>query len=113
MNDIEYINNSGRRVLKFFPPDSLLIDLHFILTQNKILTRQMPYLLLEKRISGNHIVAIRLLDFYQEDDVISLFVQELESKKKYCLSTNMDYDGDMWLWSLADFKMLIDFNTKD
>jgi len=79
MNDVEYINNSGRRVLKFFPPDSLFIDLHFILTQNKILTRHMPYLLLEKRISGNHIVAIRLLDFHEKEGVVSLFVQELES----------------------------------
>ncbi len=39
MNDLEYINNSGRRVLKFFQPDLLFVDLHFILTQNKILIR--------------------------------------------------------------------------
>jgi hypothetical protein len=103
MNALDYINNSGRRVLKFFPPDSLLIDLHFILTQNKILTRHMPYLLLEKKISGNHIDAIRILDFHEEDGVVSLSVQELESKKKYLLSANMDYDGNMWNWCLADF----------
>ncbi len=102
MNDLEYINNSGRRVLKSFPPDSLFIDLHFILTKNKILTRHMPYLLLEKKISGKHIAAIRLLDFHEEDGVVSLFVQELESKKEYFLSANMEYDGTMWLWTLAD-----------
>lgn len=106
MKDLEYINHSGRRVLKFFPPDSLLIDLHFILTHNKILTRHMPYLLLEKRISGNHIVAIQLLDFHEEDGVVSLFVQELESKKEYFLTANMDYNGKIWMWTLADFEML-------
>lgn len=106
MNDLDYINNSGRRVLKFSPPDSLLIDLHFILTQNKILTRHMPYLLLEKRISRNHIVAIRLLDFHEKEGVVSLFVKELESKKTYYVSSNMDYVGDMWMWCLADFNSL-------
>jgi len=62
----------------------------------------MPYLLLEKKISGKHIAAIRLLDFHEEDGVVSLFVQELESKKEYFLSANMEYDGTMWLWTLAD-----------
>jgi hypothetical protein len=51
-----------------------------------------PALVLEKRISGNHIVAIRILDFHEEDDVVSFFIQELESKEKYFLSANMNYD---------------------
>ena len=106
MKDLEYINKSGRRVLKFFPPDSLLIDLHFILTKNKILTRHMPYLLLEKRISGNHIVAVRLIDFYEKDGIVLLDVQELSNNRTNTMSWNMENTGDLWLWSLADFENL-------
>ena len=106
MSDFEYINSSGKEVLKYVPPDSIIIDLHFILTQSRMLTRNMPYMLLEKRISGNHVAAIRLLEFHKKDGILSLSVQEIESKKKYILSANMDYEGDMWMWSLADYKYL-------
>jgi len=45
--------------------------------------------------------------YHEKDGVISLSVQELESKKKYLLSANMDYDGDMWIWSIADYPTLM------
>ena len=110
MSNAKFINSSGRKVLEYYPPDSIMVDLHFILTHNRMLTRNMPYMLLEKRIAGNHVAAIRLLEFNDKDGVVSLFVQELESKKKYFLSANLNYDGDIWMWSLADFPTLTNLN---
>ena len=106
MDNKSYINKSGRRVLEYIPPVSIMLDLPRILTHNKILTINMPYLKLEKRVSGNDIVAIRLLNFEETDGIISLYVQELDSKRTYYLSANMDYDGEMWFWSLTDYDYL-------
>ncbi len=52
MNVTGYTNSSGRKILQYFPPDSLMIDLPFILTKNKMLTRKMPYILLENKVVG-------------------------------------------------------------
>lgn len=43
-----YINSSGRKVLEYVPPVSIMLDLPHILTRDKILTINMPYLKLEK-----------------------------------------------------------------
>ena len=91
------VKSSGRTVLQYFPPDSLKIDLPFILTQNKILTRRMPYMLLEKRVAGNHIAAIRLLDFHEKNTIVSLDVQEIAGSRTYTLTWNTEYSGDWWL----------------
>ncbi|HHU99442.1 MAG TPA: hypothetical protein GXX76_06295 [Bacteroidales bacterium] len=101
-----YINSSGIKVLEYIPPVSIMLDLPHILTLGKILSINMPYLKLEKKIVGHDIVAIRLIDFEDENGIVTLYVQELKSKKTYYLSANMDYDGDMWMWSLADYKTL-------
>lgn len=106
MNENEYINCSGRKVLQYYRPDSLMIDLPFILTQNKILTRNMPYMLLEKRVAGEYIAALRLIDFHENNGIIYLDVQELITNRTYSLSWNMEYNGDCWLWSLADYETL-------
>lgn len=105
-NEYEYINCSGRKVLQYFPPDSLRIDLPFILTKSKMLTRKMPYMLLEKKVAGEYIAAVRMVDFHEKDGIISLEVQELLSDKTYTLSWNMEYIEDWWLWSLADLQTL-------
>jgi hypothetical protein len=102
-----YINSSGRKVLDYVPPVSIMLDLPHILTRDKILTLNMPYLKLEKKIAGNDIAAIRLIDFEDEDGVVTLYVQELKSKKTYSLSANMDYDGEMWFWSLTGLETII------
>ena len=64
----------------------------------------MPYMLLE----GSHITAIRLLNVRDADGIVYLNVQELLTDKTYTLTWNMEYDGDYWLWSLADFETLTD-----
>jgi hypothetical protein len=101
-----YINSSGRKVLEYVPPVSIMLDLPHILTRDKILTINMPYLKLEKKNAGNDIAAIRLIDFDDKDGIISLYIQELKSKKTYYLSANMECD-DMWFWSLADFNLRV------
>jgi len=103
-----YTNSSGRKILQYFQPDSLMIDLHFILTQNRMLTRNMPYMFLEKRVAGNYTAAVRLVDFYEKDGIVFLDVQELTNNRTFTLSWNMEYTGDWWLWSLADFENLTD-----
>lgn len=103
-----YTNSSGRKILQYFPPDSLMIDLPFILTQSKMLTRKMPYMLLEKKVAGEYIAAVRLMDFHERDGIISLDVQELANNRTYSLSWNMEYTGDWWLWTLTDLENLFE-----
>ena len=106
MKENDYINCSGRKVLQYFPPDSLMIELPFILTKKKMLIRKMPYMLLEKKVVGDYTAAIRLIDFHEKDSIVFLDVQELLTNRTYTLSWNMEYTGDWWLWSLADFENL-------
>jgi len=89
MNVTEYINCSGRKVMQYFQPDSLMIDLPFILTVRKILTCKMPYMLLEKKVMGNYTAAVRLVDFYEKDGIVFLDVQELTNNRTFTLSWNM------------------------
>jgi len=102
-----YINNYGRKVLEYVPPVSIMLSMPHILTRDNILTLNMPYLKLEKKAAGNDIAAVRLIDFEDKNGIVTLYVQELKSKKTYYLSANMDYDGEIWFWSLADLDSLI------
>lgn len=106
MNQLNHTDGTGRIVLEYLPQDSLLLDLPFILTQDKILTRKMPYMLLEKRIAENYIAAVRLLDFHEKDSIVFLDVQELANNRTLTLSWNLEYTGDWWLWRQADYLYL-------
>ena len=108
-----YTNSSGRKILQYFPPDSLMIDLPFILTKNKMLTRKMPYILLEKKAAGEYIAAVRLMDFHEKNGIVSLDVKELANDRTYSLSWNLQYDGNIWLWSLADYETLTNAQRTD
>jgi hypothetical protein len=112
MSNKTYINNSGKKVLEYDTTDSIVLDLPFIMTRNKRLIKNMPYMKLEKLVAGNDIAAIRLLDFEDADGVINLNVQELATNKTYSLSWNIEFDGDYWLWALADFDYLQDLAMK-
>jgi hypothetical protein len=102
-----YINNSGKKVLEYDTPNSIVLNLPFIMTRSKRLIKNIPYMKLEKLVAGNDIAAIRLLNFEDADGIVSLNVQELATHKTYTLSWNMDFDGDYWLWSLADYETLM------
>ena len=101
-----YINSSGKKVLEYISSDTIVLDLPFIMTQGKQLTKSMPYMKLEKRTVGNDIAAIRLLNFQDYQGVVYLNVQELATNKCYNLNWNLEYDGDWWFWSLADLETL-------
>ena len=105
MRNKSYINSNGEKVLEYISDTTIMLDMQFILTRDKLLTINMSYLKLEKKIEGNDIAAIRLIDFEIEDAIVTLYVQELESKRTYYLSANMECI-DMWFWSLADLPTL-------
>lgn len=65
-------------------------------------------MLLEKKVAGEYIAAIRLVDFHEKGGIISLDVQELLTDRTYTLSWNMEYAGEWWLWSLADYEYLME-----
>ena len=97
-----FFSSSGMKVLEFISPTEIVLDLPFILTQNKRLIINMPYLKTENKLSGNDIDAIRLLNFGINEGIIQLYVQELESKKTYTMEWNLDYAGSYWLWTVSD-----------
>jgi len=103
-----YINHAGKKVLEYLTTDTIVLDLDFIMTQGKRLTKGMPYMKLEKRTVGNDIAAIRLLNYQDYEGVIYLNVQDLRTNKCYNISWNMEYDGDWWFWSLSDLETLTD-----
>jgi len=98
-----FYNSSGKMVLEYISPSEFMLDLPFILTQNKRLRLNMPYLKTEKNLSGNKISAIRLLNFDTYDTIIVLYVQDLQSKKTFSLEYNMDSTSGYWIWGLSDF----------
>ena len=96
-----YTNSANKKVLRYDSPDSVLLDLPFILTGSKKLTRNMPYMLLEGKTK-----AIRLLDVRDANGIVYIDVEELLSGRTYTLSWNMEFDTGYWIWSLADFETL-------
>ena len=108
MNKQAYYNSSGKNVLEYVTPSTIVLDLPFILTIGRRLTINMPYMKLEKFLADTHVAAVRLLDVNDIDGVVYLNVKELETQRTYTLSYNMEYTGDYWLWSLADIETLTD-----
>jgi len=101
-----YINAAGHQVLEYLSPDTIILNTDFIMTSGKRLTKGMPYLKVEKKIIGEDIAAIRLLNFQDYAGVVYLNVQDLKTNKCYNLSWKMDIDDGWWFWSLADFDTL-------
>ena len=111
MNNEPYINASGHLVLDYIAPDTIILDLPFIMTTGKQLTKNMPYLKVEKKVVGEDVAAIRLLGFQDYHGIIYLNVQDLKTEKCYNLSWNMEIDdSNIWFWSLADMVTLTDGN---
>ncbi len=107
MNNQTFTNAEGHKVLEYISSDSIILDLPFILTTGKRLTKNMPYMCVEKRTIGEDVATIRLLGFQDYQNVIYLNVQDLKTGKSYNLSWNMDIDDEkIWIWSLSDFESL-------
>ena len=106
MESKAYINTTGKRVLEYESPDSIILHLHFILTESQRLQKSGLYMKLEKTSTTTQPSAIRLLDFQDYQSEIYLNVEELATKRCYNLSWNLNFDGHYWLWSLADYETL-------
>ena len=109
MNNQPYINGEGHKVLEYLSNDTIVLNLPFIMTQGKRLTKSMPYLKVEKKTIGEDIAAIRLLNYQDYQGVIYLNIQDLKTNRCYNITWNMEIDGGWWFWSLADFDTLTDF----
>ncbi len=99
-----FYNSSGKMVMKYISASEIMLDLPFIMTKDKRLKLNMPYLKTENSLSGNKVSAIRLLNFDTYDTIIVLYVQDLQSKKTFSLEYNMDSTSGYWIWSLSDFE---------
>ena len=86
--------------------DTFTLDREFVLTKDKNLIIGMPYMYAE----GNHTAAVRLLKIWQEDNIIYLDVEELQSLKTFTLSWNLDYNGSYYLWTIADLPTLMNLS---
>ena len=106
MNNKPYINTKGHKVLEYISDDNIVLDLHFIMTTGKRLTRGMPYLKLANKNIGEDIAAIRLLGFQDYEGMIYLNVQDIKTNRCYNLIWNMEIDDDWWFWSLSDMDSL-------
>ena len=107
---VDYINDKGHKVLEYLSPNTIVLDLHFIMTTGKRLTVGMPYLKLESKNIGEDIAAIRLLGFQDYEGMIYLNVQDIKTNRCYNLTWNMEIDDDWWFWSLADFETLTEIS---
>ena len=106
MNNKPYINTKGHKVLEYISDDNIVLDLHFIMTTGKRLTKGMPYLKLANKNIGEDIAAIRLLGFQDSEGMIYLNVQDIKTNRCYNLIWNMEFDDDWWFWSLSDMDSL-------
>jgi hypothetical protein len=107
MNETSNTNLSYENVLEYLLPNSVILNLPFIMTDAHRLTIHMPYLLLDRSGVGMHIKAVRLLEVEVVDRILKLNVQDLQTKKTFTLSWNLDYHGDYWLWSLSDLETIM------
>lgn len=99
---IQNCNESSRNVFEYILPDSIRLDLPFILTNDKQLTIGMPYMKLE----GHHTTAVRLIDAWEEEGFAYLKLQELKTGRVYTISCKLQRESDFWLWSLASLDYL-------
>jgi hypothetical protein len=95
--------------LQYVTPNTVVLNLTFILTLHKELTLGMPYLLLE----GNRSTAVKLLNVRDAQGFVYLIVQNLQTQKTFELSWDLNYTGSYWLWSLADYDTLMIVTPKD
>ena len=91
---------------------TFILDRPFILTQSKTLVKGMPYLYNE----GSYSVAVRLLEAWlepeSEGEFVYLSLQELQTDRTFTVRWNLDYEGDYYLWSLADFESIMNISKK-
>jgi hypothetical protein len=102
--NVQNCNESKRSVFEYILPDSIRLDLPFILTNDKRLIIGMPYMKLE----GHHTTAVKLIDAWDEDGFAYLKLQELKTDRVFTVSCRIQRESEFWLWSLASYDYLVD-----
>ncbi len=95
--------------LIYLPDNSVILNMPFILTINKLLKIGMPYMKLE----GSHTDAIRLLNVFDENGCVYLKIQNLQTGKVNTISWNLNYSGDYWLWTIASMDYIMNIANKN
>lgn len=68
---------SDKCVLQYLSPNTVILDLSFILTCGKRLNIGTPYMLIE----GHHTEAIRLIEVRNDSNQVYLKIEHLKTKK--------------------------------
>lgn len=79
------------------------IDKPFIMTRGNLIVDGMPYLYSE----GSHVIAVDILDISVVDDMLYLMLEDLNNSRVFNASWNLEYQGDYYLWSLADLPSIM------
>lgn len=87
----------------FVHPISVSIKKPFVMTANNQLIIGMPYLYSE----GSYIAGVKIIDMWLEESFIYLLLQELQSRKSFIACWDLDYDGQYYLWSIADLPTIM------
>ena len=88
---------------EFVHPVSVIINKPFILTTNHDLVIGQPYLYSE----GSYIAGVKIIDMWFKESFIYLRLQELQSEKSFVACWDVDYDGQYYLWFIADLPTIM------
>ena len=111
----QYIANSGsspNHILRYLNPETVWLNLPFIMTCSKKLHLGMPYLKTENWLADSKTEAIRLLDVWDANGIVYVKIQSLITLKIDTLSWNLDYADGVWLWSLASLNYIVSMTDR-
>ena len=115
MNNIKDHNtdssNLGCSRLKYLSQDTVILDFPFILSHKKQLKLGQPYMKIENWLTDKP-TAVRLLDVWDDNNIVFLKIQDLETSKIDTISHNLKYNGEFWIWSLASFDYLMNLSKE-
>jgi len=106
------IQSCNLNKLIYLPDNSVILNMPFILTTNKKLKINFPYLKYEQWLADSKIKAVRLLKVWDTDNIVYLHVKDLQTNDTAVLSYNLVYDGDYWLWSLTSYEYFLNLTEK-
>jgi hypothetical protein len=115
IEQVKYLANSGsstNHILKYLNPETMWLNLPFIMTLGKTLKLGIPYLKTENWLADSKTEAIWLLDVWDADGIVYIKIQSLATLEIDTLSWNLEYSGGYWLWSLASLNYIISMTDR-
>lgn len=108
-NEVNLVTDTKQpnsNVLQFLSRHTIRLNLSFILVENKTLSIGCVYLKLENWLKNSGPESMRLVDFWEHEQILYLKMQNIDNLEMTFLNWNLNLTGDYWLWSLADFNYL-------